>query len=69
MDVEFNKHEDKMKQLISAMEKKLHKIYLGGGQSKLDKQHEQGKLSARERIEYLLDKDKPQVELGAFAGD
>lgn len=69
MDIEFNKNEDQMKQLISAMEKKLEKIYLGGGKAKIDKQHEQGKLSARERIEYLLDKDAPQIELGAFAGD
>ena len=58
-----------MRQLISSMEKKLEKIYLGGGKAKIDKQHEQGKLSARERIEYLLDKDKPQIEMGAFAGD
>lgn len=69
MDLEFNKNEDKMKQLISAMEKKLEKIYLGGGKSKIDKQHEQGKLSARERMEYLLDKDAPHIEIGAFAGD
>ncbi|MBI3503069.1 MAG: acyl-CoA carboxylase subunit beta [Bacteroidetes bacterium] len=69
MDLEFNKNEDKMKQLISAMEKKLEKIYLGGGKNKIEKQHEQGKLSARERIEYLLDKDLPQIEIGAFAGD
>src|SRR4051812_36466192 len=69
MDIEFNKNEDQMKQLISAMEKKLEKIYLGGGKAKIDKQHEQGKLSARERLEYLLDKDKPQVELGVFTGD
>ena len=48
MDLEFNKNEDKMKQLISAMEKKLEKIYLGGGKAKIEKQHEQGKLSARE---------------------
>lgn len=69
MDIEFNKNEDSIRQLISAMEKKLEKIYLGGGKSKIDKQHEQGKLSARERLEYLLDKDRPQIELGAFAGE
>lgn len=69
MDIEFNRNEDKMKLLISAMEKKLEKIYEGGGKSKIKKQHEQGKLSARERIEYLLDKNAPQIEIGAFAGD
>ena len=69
MDIEFNKNEDKMKQLISQMEHKLEKIYLGGGKAKLDKQHEQGKLSARERIDYLLDKDSTRIEIGAFAGN
>lgn len=69
MDLEFNKNEDAYRQLISAMEKKLEKIYLGGGKAKIDKQHEQGKMSARERIDYLLDKDSPQIEMGAFAGE
>lgn len=69
MDIEFNKNEDKMKQLISSMEKKLEKVYLGGGKARIDKQHEQGKLSARERIAFLADKDKPRIEIGAFAGD
>lgn len=69
MDLEFNKNEDKMNLLISAMEQKLAKIYLGGGKSKIDKQHEQGKLTARERIEFLLDKDSKSIEIGAFTGD
>lgn len=57
-----------MRLLISQMEQRLQKIYLGGGKSKIDKQHEQGKLTARERIDYLLDKDSPRTEIGAFAG-
>jgi 3-methylcrotonyl-CoA carboxylase beta subunit len=69
MNIEFNKNEDKMKLLISAMEKKLEKIYLGGGKSRIEKQHEQGKLTARERVEFLLDPDKPSIEIGAFVGD
>ena len=69
MDIEFNRNEDKMKQLISAMEHKLNKIYLGGGKSRIEKQHEQGKMTARERIEYLIDKDSKTIEIGAFAGD
>jgi len=69
MDIEFNKNQDQMSQLVSAMETRLDKIYLGGGKAKLEKQHAQGKLTARERISYLLDVDKPQVEMGAFAGD
>src|ERR1043166_4541407 len=69
MDLEFNKNEDKMRLLISNMEKRLEKIYLGGGKTRIDKQHEQGKLTARERVDFLLDKDAPRVEIGAFAGD
>ncbi|MBL7890202.1 MAG: acyl-CoA carboxylase subunit beta [Bacteroidia bacterium] len=69
MDLEFNKNEDKMNLLISAMEQKLAKVYLGGGKSRIDKQHEQGKLTARERIEFLIDKDSKTIEIGAFAGD
>jgi len=69
MDLEFNKNEDKMNLLISAMEQKLAKIYLGGGKSRIDKQHEQGKLTARERIEFLLDKDSKTIEIGAFVGE
>lgn len=69
MDLEFNKNEDKMNLLISAMEQKLAKVYLGGGKGRIDKQHEQGKLTARERIEFLIDKDSKTIEIGAFAGD
>ncbi|MDQ3047021.1 MAG: acyl-CoA carboxylase subunit beta [Bacteroidota bacterium] len=69
MDIEFNKNEDKMQLLISAMEKKLEKIYQGGGKSRIDKLHEQGKMTARERIEYLTDKGSESIEIGAFAGD
>ncbi|MBN8697302.1 MAG: acyl-CoA carboxylase subunit beta [Bacteroidetes bacterium] len=69
MDLEFNKNEDKMNLLISAMEQKLAKVYLGGGKARIDKQHEQGKLTARERIEFLIDKDSKTIEIGAFAGD
>lgn len=69
MDLEFNKNEDKMNLLISAMEQKLSKIYLGGGKSRIEKQHEQGKLTARERIDFLLDKDSKRIEIGAFTGD
>jgi 3-methylcrotonyl-CoA carboxylase beta subunit len=69
MNIDFNRNEDKMKQLISQMEHKLEKIYLGGGKTRIDKQHEQGKLSVRERIDFLIDKDSRFIEIGAFAGD
>lgn len=69
MDIEFNKNEDVMKQLISGMERKLEKIYLGGGKTRIDKLHEQGKMTARERIDYLIDKDSKTLEIAAFAGE
>ncbi|WP_421753330.1 acyl-CoA carboxylase subunit beta [Croceimicrobium sp.] len=68
MNLEFNKNEDHLKLLVSEVKTKLHKIHKGGGDKKIAKQHEQGKLTARERIAYLLDSKKPQIEIGAFAG-
>ena len=69
MDLNFNKNEDYNKLLVSQLKRKLTKVKLGGGQDRIDKQHKQGKLTARERIEYLLDPQKPSIEIGAFAGD
>ncbi len=57
-----------MKELINEMNARLVKIYKGGGDKAAAKQKEKGKMLARERVEYLLDKDKPQIEIGAFAG-
>lgn len=69
MDLEFNKNDDKMRLLISQLEQRLAKVYIGGGKSKIDKLHEQGKLTARERIDFLLDENSPRFEIGAFAGE
>jgi acetyl-CoA carboxylase carboxyltransferase component len=69
MDINFNKNEDHNKLLLSALKHKLAKVKLGGGKSRLEKQHAQGKLSARERIEYLFDQDRESIEIGAFVGD
>lgn len=68
-ELEFNHNEDKMMQLVGALNRRLDKIYEGGGKKRIEKEHEKGKMTARERIEYLLDKGAPQVEIGAFAGD
>ncbi len=57
-----------MKLSISSMNQRYEKIKLGGGHKAIDKQHEKNKLSPRERLDYLLDKDKPFIEIGAFAG-
>lgn len=68
MDLQFNQREDKNKLLVSDLRKKLHQISLGGGQKRIEKYKEKGKLTARERIDYLLDKGRPFIEIGAFAG-
>ena len=69
MNLDFNINEDKMKLLVSEMNQKLNKIYLGGGKEKINQQHRKGKLTARERIDFLIDKDSSFFEIGAFAGD
>src|SRR6188472_1466073 len=68
MNIEFNRNEDAMKLLLSDMRQRLQKIYEGGGKKAAEKQKEKNKLTPRQRIEYLTDKDKPFIEIGAFAG-
>ena len=69
MDLDFNKNEDHNKLLVSDLKNKLAKVKLGGGKKRIEKQHVQGKLTARERIDYLLDPNSPSIEIGAFVGD
>ncbi len=68
-DLEFNRNEDKMMQLVGQMNRRLDKIYLGGGKARIEKEHEKGKLTARERVDILLDPGAERIEIGAFAGD
>ncbi len=68
-DLEFNKNEDQFKQLIYQLQSKAKKTKLGGGEKKIDEQHQRGKLTARERIEYLTDEGSSFVEIGLFTGD
>ena len=65
----FNKNEDANKLLLSNRNRKFAKVSLGGGKKKIEKLHSQNKMTARERIEFLLDKDKPQIEVGTFVGE
>jgi 3-methylcrotonyl-CoA carboxylase beta subunit len=68
MDITFNRNEDQMKLSLSQLRQRLAKIHEGGGKKAIEKQREKNKLTARERIEYLRDKDKPFLEIGSFAG-
>ena len=68
-DLEFNKNEDQFRQLVQQLHYKGQQTKLGGGQKKIDDQHLKGKLTARERIDYLLDKGADFLEIGLFAGE
>lgn len=69
MDIEFNKNEDALKQQVFQLQSKLKKVYLGGGQKRIEKEYQKGKMTARERIAYLLDEGSEFLEIGAFAGE
>lgn len=69
MDIEFNINEDVNKHLAYDVTNRLKQIYKGGGDKAAAKQKEKGKMLARERVAYLIDKDKPWLEVGAFVGD
>ena len=69
MDINFNKNEDHNKLLVSDMLQKFAKVKLGGGQKRIDKLHAEGKMTARERIDYLLDDNAKSIEIGGFVGD
>lgn len=69
MDLEFNKNEDSFKQLVFQLKHKAQQVHLGGGEKKIASQHKKGKLTARERIDYLRDDDTGFLEVGEFAGE
>ena len=69
MDLNFNKNEDHNKLLVSDLKQRFAQVKLGGGQKRIDKLHAEGKMTARERIDYLLDDKAKSIEIGAFVGD
>jgi 3-methylcrotonyl-CoA carboxylase beta subunit len=69
MDLEYNKNEDSFKLLLSKYKSHYERVKLGGGEVKIASQHKKGKLTARERINYLLDDNTQSVEIGAMVGD
>jgi len=68
MDINFNKNEDHNKLLITDLKQKFAKIKLGGGEKRIEKLHSEGKMTARERIDYLLDANSKNIEIGGFVG-
>lgn len=69
MDINFNKNEDHNKLLLSDLRKRLAAVKAGGGPKRIEKHHAKGKMTARERIDYLLDPKADRIEIAAFAGD
>ena len=69
MNLSFNKNDDELRLLLSELKKRQAQVELGGGAAKLQKQRDQGKLTARERIAYLVDAKQPSLEIASFAGD
>ena len=69
MDIDFNKNEDHNKLLLFDLKKRLTKVKLGGGKARIEKLYAKGKMTARERIDYLFDSNEKSIEIGAFAGD
>ncbi|MCZ8091171.1 carboxyl transferase domain-containing protein [Flavobacterium sp.] len=69
MDINFNKNEDHNRLLLSDLKQRFAKVKLGGGEKRVEKLHAEGKMTARERIDYLLDEKAKSIEIGAFVGD
>ncbi|WP_179020102.1 acyl-CoA carboxylase subunit beta [Winogradskyella forsetii] len=69
MDIKFNQNEDHNKLLVSDLKKRFARVKLGGGEKSIEKHHSKGKMTARERINYLLDPKAKSIEIGAFAGE
>ena len=69
MDIKFNKNEDHNKLLLSDLKKRLVKVKLGGGEKSIEKHKAKGKMTARERVNYLLDPKAKSIEIGVFAGE
>ncbi len=67
-EIDQNKNEDAMRLLLSKNRQLSDVIHLGGGKKKISRLHEKGKMTARERVAYLLDDDMPNQEIGEFAG-
>ena len=69
MDINFNKNEDHNKLLLSDLKQRFAKVKLGGGEKRIQKLHSEGKMTARERIDYLLDNNENNIEIGAFVAE
>ncbi len=68
MSIALEKNKDQNKLLVADLNKKTAQMKLGGGKSRLEKIRLQGKMTARERINFLLDENTKSIEIGTLAG-
>ena len=68
MSLELEKNKDQNKLLLSELNQRIAAIKLGGGKTRLEKIRKQGKMTARERVSFLLDDPTVAIEIGAMAG-
>jgi 3-methylcrotonyl-CoA carboxylase beta subunit len=68
MSLELEKNKDKNKLLLSELNQRIAAIKLGGGKARLEKIRKQGKMTARERVSFLIDDPTVAIEIGAMAG-
>ncbi len=68
MSLELEKNKDQNKLLLSELNQRIAAIKLGGGKARLEKIRKQGKMTARERVSFLIDDPTVAIEIGAMAG-
>ena len=68
MSLELEKNKDQNKLLLTELNQRIAAIKLGGGKTRLEKIRKQGKMTARERVSFLLDDPTVAIEIGAMAG-
>ncbi|RLV56354.1 acyl-CoA carboxylase subunit beta [Aeromicrobium phragmitis] len=68
MSPAFEENRAAMLERVADLAEQHAKALAGGGSRYVERHHRRGKLTARERIELLLDPDSPFLELGALAG-
>ena len=69
MNLEEEINKDALKMAWAELQQRIRKIKLGGGKARLKKLNEQGKLSARERVNQLVDNPDEVFEVGVLAGE
>ena len=65
----MNNTPENFRDILEILNQKLAEVKLGGGPKRIASEHAKGKLTPRERIDYLIDRESDFLEIGAFAAD